>query len=45
LINMQHEFQVRATHGRLAVLAVTGLSLNALFLSIERRLTFWTPSS
>jgi hypothetical protein len=44
---MQHEFQVRATHGRLTVPAVTGPSLNALFLflSIERRLTFWTPSS
>jgi ABC-type nitrate/sulfonate/bicarbonate transport system permease component len=42
---MQHEFQVRATYSRLAVPAVTGLSLNALFLSIERRLTFWTPSS
>jgi ABC-type nitrate/sulfonate/bicarbonate transport system permease component len=45
LIDMQHEFQVRATYGWLAVLALTGLSLNALFLWIERRLTFWMPST
>ena len=45
LIDMQHEFQVRATYGWLTVLAFTGLGLNALFLWVERRLTFWTPSS
>jgi len=44
LIDMQHEFQVRATYGWLTVLAVTGFSLNVLFRWIERRLTFWSPS-
>ncbi|HXP93693.1 MAG TPA: ABC transporter permease [Candidatus Binatia bacterium] len=44
LIDMQHEFKVRQTYGWLAVLALTGFSLNALFTWIERRLTFWSAS-
>lgn len=42
LIDMQHEFKVRETYGWLAVLALTGFSLNALFTWLERRLTFWS---
>jgi ABC-type nitrate/sulfonate/bicarbonate transport system permease component len=45
LIDMQHQFQVRQTYGWLAVLALTGFCLNALFRWIERRLTFWSPGT
>jgi ABC-type nitrate/sulfonate/bicarbonate transport system permease component len=45
LIDMQHQFQVRQTYGWLAVLALTGFSLNAIFRWIERKLTFWAPST
>ncbi|HEV8022663.1 MAG TPA: ABC transporter permease [Candidatus Lustribacter sp.] len=45
LIAMQHQFMVRQTYGWLVIIAVIGFTLNALFVRVERRLTFWSVPS
>ncbi len=45
-IAMQHQFMGRQTYGWLVIIAVIGFTLNAVFVRVERRLTFWSaPSS
>ncbi|HXP94915.1 MAG TPA: ABC transporter permease [Candidatus Binatia bacterium] len=46
LLNNQRDFLVQPTYAWVLVLALLGLSLNALFTWMERRATFWhAPSS
>ncbi len=46
LIAMQHQFMVKQTYSWLVIIAVVGFTLNAIFLGVERRITFWSsPTS